>query len=126
MFKSIWETICTAIRNVGDIMFGALERRYIRNFANYSVDVYDTLENVSDKDFSWVKWFKGEYITKVKGEVTFMGTMISGAIGYIGGYMLFSFALAPVLGPISIITSIMGAYMGAGVCNGVYLRFHAE
>lgn len=127
MFASIWEAICTAIRNVGSIISGALNRTYARNFYNsynYSGTEYEALAEA--KDFSWVKWFKGEYVTRIKSNPTLVGTIVSSGTGYVGGVMLGMYLFAPLIGGFSVIPALILAYIGSGIAHGIYLRGCAE
>lgn len=127
MFASIWETICTAIRNVGSVISSALNRTYARNFSNsdwYSPAEYEHLEDV--KDFSWVKWFKGEYITRVKSQPTLLGTFVSSGTGYVAGIMLGMHLFAPLIGGFAVVPALILAYIGSGIGHGIYLRGCAE
>ena len=105
---SIFTMIRNVIRNVCDITIAVLERKFLKNF-KYSVDAVPA---ASIEDFSWIKWFKGEYRV-IPAEKMSAGR---GVIVGVSGYLLGNFLAMSVLGAASFFAVMASIWWGLVVC----------
>lgn len=105
---SIFAMIRNVIRNLGDITMAVLNRKFLKNF-NYSVDAVPA---ASIENFSWIRWFKGEYrVTPAKKMSAGRGVFVGVSAYVFGNYLAMS-----ILGASSFFAAIACIWFALTVC----------
>lgn len=105
---SIFTMIRNVIRNLGDITMAVLNRKFLKNF-NYNADAVPA---ASIENFSWIRWFKGEYRVIPAGKMSAGRGVIVG----VSGYVLGNFIGMSILGASSFFAVVACIWIGLTVC----------
>lgn len=119
---NIFKTICDAIRNLKEMVKAAWNRQFLNNF-DCSCDSVAVSEI---KDFSWVKWFKGEYRVRLQKEVNIFRGILVGTGSYLLGMQIALFILGPFFGVFTVIPAIALGMTFSLFGTAIDLKYQAQ
>lgn len=124
MFKSLWNKIVAFVKEVKAVV----KSIFAGDWANCSLghNGNDEIMPVGFKDFSWIKWFKGEYRQPSKVPFDGLFNLVLGFGFNIATVILVTPALAGVFGGLTFIPAMLiGMFVGR-LAQAVYLKFDID
>lgn len=119
---NIFETIRNAIRNFKEMISAAWKRKFLNNFKSG----YNSVTVSEIKDFSWVKWFKGEYNVRMQKEANMFRGILVGIGSYLVGIRIAMFIFGPFFGVLTVIPAIFLGMTFSLFGTAIDLKFQAQ
>lgn len=119
---NILNTIREAIRNFKEMVVVVWQRKFLNNFKGS----YDAVAVSEIKEFSWLKWFKGEYNVRLQKELNIFRGILVGAGSYLLGSQVALFILGSFFGVLTVIPAIALGMTFSLFGTAIDLKFQAQ
>lgn len=129
MFKSLWSKIVAFVKKAREVTRSVVTGQWTKNvyvstsgFSRF----YGRDLLTAKTEFSWTKWFKGEYrMAKPIGPISKLRSIAAGLVGQIAGALIISNLLTG-WGLLALIPCMVGSFIAGRFTQAIDLKYQVE